>query len=338
MLRTLKLQQDLKPRQFELSNANGGHPNKIPFKCSLFEVDKVSDGSPEGATGKRIRISSAVCDSYLQTFVGMAFNIDYHNGMRGHDSRFKVGVIEKATRTMDGFAMVEGYIFGKDFADVVASIRYYNGLADEYDMSEYRFGASLEMEAAVMTASDDADVLDVTEFCGTGGAILFADDAAFKNTSFAAKNTKEVVEMTPEQLKEMQESMKSLTESMTSLSASVQTVTKEVGSVKTEFETLKAAKTEAETKAAEEAAKAELKASQDKTAALEAKVAELEAAAKREPERKTLNASQLLSKFGNTEEINDLATFSASVDKLNLPVAESLKLKMQARAQLKDGE
>ncbi|WP_235427171.1 hypothetical protein [Cohnella kolymensis] len=151
MLRTLKMSnQTIRVQHFKLSDA-GGHPNKVPFKCALFAVDVPSDGSPQGAGGKKIRISSAVCDANLQTFVGMALNIDYVNGMADHDPRFKVAVIEKAYRSMDGFAWVDGYIYGKDFPDVVATIRYYNGLAAEYNWSDYQFGASLEMEARYKT-------------------------------------------------------------------------------------------------------------------------------------------------------------------------------------------
>ncbi|WP_274362747.1 3-oxoacyl-ACP reductase [Paenibacillus thermotolerans] len=351
MLTRLKMSKSLKPRQFQLMDVTGGHPNKIPFKCALFEIDKPSDGSPEGAGGKKIRISSVVCDQYLQTFVGMAFNIDYHNEMRGHDTRFKVGVMEKVYRSMDGFAMVEGYIYGKDFPDVVATIRYYNGLADEYGWEEYRFGASLEMEASVKNAEDDTNILDVVEFCGTGGAILYAESAAFTNTSFAAKNSKkeEVVnKMTPEEIKAMQDALKAVTDGMTTLSASVQTVVTEVGAIKTEVESIKASKEADEKKNAEEAATAELKAAQDKAAALEKELADLKAAAKggeggkdEEPQRKTASPAQLLAKYGKVEEsaTTDYKSFCASVDQLNLSSAESLKLKIAAKAQFqKDGE
>ncbi|MNB84343.1 hypothetical protein D3C75_312010 [compost metagenome] len=347
MLKTLKLSnQRMRVQDFKLSD-EGGHPNKVPFKCALFAVDQPSDGSPHGAGGKKIRISSGVCDQNLQTFVGMALNIDYVNGMADHDPRFKVAVIEKAYRNMDGYAWIEGFIYGKDFPDVVATIRYYNGLAKEYGLSEYQFGASLEMEASVQNAPDDENVLDVMEFCGTGAAILFADAAAYKTTSFAARNTTKEqgdVNMTPEQVKAMEDSMKALQDSMAIISASVQSVATEVGSIKTEVTSMKAAKEEETQKTAEEQAAADLKAAQDKAAALEEELKKLKAAATppEEPERKTFSATSLLSKYGSnhagSEGEADYKTFCASVDALSLPSSESFKLKMQAKAQFAEKE
>lgn len=349
MLKTLKFSKaTMRVQDFQMSDA-GSHPNKAPFKCALFAVDVPSDGSPGGAGGKLIRISSSVCDKYLQTFVGMALNIDYVNGMADHDPRFKVAVIEKAFRAMDGYAWIEGYIYAKDFPDVVATIRYYNGLAAEYNWSEYQFGASLEMEASVQNAEDVENVLDVIEFCGTGAAILFAEAAAYKTTSFAAKNNKEEEnnKMTPEQIKAMEDSMKAVTESITALSASVQTVVTEVTSIKTEVTNMKASQEEAVAKTAEEVAAATLKAAEDKAAALEQELADLKASNNGtppkgdEPQRKTVSPAQLLAKHGGKSEGDgevDYKSFCASVDALNLSSSESFKLKMQAKAQFADKE
>ncbi|ANY71102.1 3-oxoacyl-ACP reductase [Paenibacillus sp. BIHB 4019] len=320
--------------------ASISHPNKIPFTCSLFSIGQPSDGSPHGADGKLIRVSSAVCDQFLSTFEGMGVNIDYQEGMSDHDTRFKVGIISKTFRSMDGFAMAEGYIFGKDFPDVVATIRYYNGLSLEHDWPEYKFGTSIEMEAKVTNAQDE-NVLDVLEFCGTGAAILFADKAAYKTTSFAARNNKlkEDVEMTPEQIQAMQDSLAAVTTGMATLTASVQTIATEVATIKTEVADVKAAGAAPAAQSPEETATAALQAAQDKLAAAERELTELKAAAIKpgEPERKTLAASQLLSKYGakaEDGEDTDIHTFCASVDKLNLSPAESTKLKLQARAEL----
>lgn len=351
MLKTLKFSKaTMRVQDFQLSDA-GTHPNKASFKCALFAVDVPSDGSPGGAGGKKIRISSSVCDQYLQTFVGMALNIDYVNGMSDHDPRFKVAVIEKAYRSLDGFAWIDGYIYAKDFPDVVATIRYYNGLAAEYNWSEYQFGASLEMEAAVQNADDMTDVLDVIEFCGTGAAILFAEAAAYKSTSFAAKNNKpkeEVVNnMTPEEIKAMQDSLKAVVDGIATLSASVQSVVTEVTTIKTDVTSMKAAKEEEEAKTAEEAATATLKAAEDKATALEQELADLKAGKTTvppkadEPQRKTASAAQLLAKHGGkvgeSGEL-DYKTFCASVDALNLSSSDSFKLKMQAKAQFAEKE
>ncbi|MGG0170968.1 3-oxoacyl-ACP reductase [Paenibacillus dokdonensis] len=282
-----------------------------------------------GAGGKKIRISSSVCDQYLQTFVGMAFNIDYVNGMTDHDPRFKVAVIEKAYRSMDGFAWVDGYVYGKDFPDVIATIRYYNGLVEKYGWTEYQFGASLEMTASVQNATDDENILDVMEFCGTGAAILFAESAAFKTTSFAAKNDKpneEVSDMDEKVLKELLEGFKS------DIAASITEVKTEVGAIKTELESVKATKEAEDKKNEEDQAAADLKAAKDEAEALKQELADLKAGKTTEPERKTATAAQLLAKFGKTMgegEGEDHASFCATVDKMGLDSVQSLTLKLK---------
>lgn len=330
MLATLKMNNArIRVQDFKLSDA-GSHPNKVPFKCVLFRVDEPSDGSPHGAGGKKIRISSSVCDKHLQTFVGMALNIDYVHGMADHDPRFKVAIIEKAYRSMDNAAWVEGYIYGKDFPDVVATIRYYNGLATEYGWTEYQFGASLEMEAVVQDAADADNVLDVLEFCGTGAAILFAEAAAYTTTSFAARNNKEdEQDMKPEQ-------EKAITDGLSAIAASLQTLTQKVGTMETDIANIKSA---APAATSPEGQATEVRASDEKLAALEQEIAALKAAAKpTEPQRKTLTAAQLLSKHGGVAEdgdgANDIASFCASVDKLDLDPQESIRLKLQARNKL----
>ncbi|MEC0233725.1 3-oxoacyl-ACP reductase [Paenibacillus kribbensis] len=335
MLKILKMSTDkLKVNSFQLSDV-GDHPNKIPFKCALFAVDQPSDGSPMGAGGKKIRISSSVCDQYLQTFVGMAFNIDYLNGMTDHDPRFKVAVIEKAYRSLDGMAWVDGYVYGKDFPDVIATIRYYNGLVEEYGWTEYQFGASLEMTASVQSAEDDANILDVIEFCGTGAAILFADSAAFKSTTFAAKNQKrneEELEMDSKELKELLDGFKS--DISASFEKTIGEVKTEVGAIKSELESVKAAKEQEEKEQAKEKEASDLQAAKEKVAALEQELTELKAANKppAEPERKTATAAQLLAKYGKTigdDEANDHVSFCAAVDRMGLDSVQSMTLKIK---------
>lgn len=330
MLKTLKMSTEkLKAKSFQLADASD-HPNKVPFKCALFAVDQPSDGSPMGAGGKKIRISSSVCDQYLQTFVGMAFNIDYVNGMTDHDPRFKVAVIEKAYRSMDGYAWVDGYVYGKDFPDVIATIRYYNGLVEKYGWTEYQFGASLEMTASVQNAEEE-NILDVIEFCGTGAAILFADSAAFKSTTFAAKNhrsNEEVSDLDEKKLKELLDGFKA--DISASFEKTIGEVKTEVGAIKTELESVKAAKEADDKKTEEEQAAAELKAAKDEAEALKQELAELKAksAPSAEPERKTATAAQLLAKFSDGEG-NDHVSFCAAVDQMGLDPVQSMTLKIK---------
>lgn len=333
MLLSLKMSKKIQPKEFKLSDTSG-HPNKAPFKCALFAVDVPSDGAPGGAEGKKIRISSAVCDKYLDTFIGMALNIDYTNGMSDHDPRFKVAVIEKVYRALDGFAWVEGYIYAKDFPDVVATIRYYNGLAAEYDWSEYQFGASLEMEAAVVGAEDDDSILDVLEFCGTGAAILFADKAAYKTTSFAAKTeSKGEPELKPEEIQALVEG--AVKSAATQFSASVDAA---VAGMKDTVDQMKADITSLKAGDAGSTPKSELELAQERAAKAESELADLKAS-KAEPQRKTVSASQSLAKYGATVDGEvDIRSFCAAVDQLNLGTTEAIKLKMQARHELAKGE
>lgn len=353
MLRTLKMNKTkIGVQEFKLAAETGDtHPNKVPFKCALFHCDKPSDASPHGAGGKLIRISSTVASECLHTFVGMALNIDYANGMADHDPRFKVAVIEKAELDMQGTAWIEGYIYVKDFPEVVATIRHYNGMAAEYGWSEYQFGASLEMEASVTVADDDENVLEVLEFCGTGAAILFAEAAAYQTSSFAAKRQakeEEDQEMKPEDVKAMQEAMAKLQEGMTAIAGSVEKVAGKVEAIESEFSEIKANGEKAATpepeapKAPEAAAETEeLKAAREQTEQLKRQVEELKAAAAKapspEPERKTATAAQLLAKHGGTfkdEEVSDHRSFCAAVDQMGLDSTQSIMLKMRHKEML----
>ncbi|MDU5946298.1 MAG: 3-oxoacyl-ACP reductase, partial [Paenibacillus macerans] len=234
-------------------------------------------------------------------------------------------------------AWVDGYVYGKDFPDVIATIRYYNGLVEKYGWTEYQFGASLEMTASVKGAEDDENILDVIEFCGTGAAILFADSAAFKSTTFAAKNHKpneEVSDLDAKELKEMLDGFKS--EISASFEKVIGEVKTEVGAIKTELESVKAAKEADEKKTAEEQAAADLKAAKDEAEALKQELADLKAGKTSippaEPERKTATAAQLLAKYGKTlgdDEGNDHASFCAAVDQMGLDPVQSLTLKLK---------
>jgi len=353
MLKTLKMNKSKIPvQEFKLAAETGTtHPNKVPFKCALFHCDKPSDASPHGAGGKLIQISSTVASRDLHTFIGMALNIDYANGMADHDPRFKVAVIEKAELDMQGTAWIEGYIYAKDFPEVVATIRHYNGMAAEYNWSEYQFGASLEMEAAVTVSESDENILEVLEFCGTGAAILFAEAAAYQTSSFAARRQakeEEDYEMTAEEVKAMQEMMTKLQEGMTNIAGSVEKVAGKVETIEGEVSAIKAANESAtppipetpKTPVTPAAETEELKAAREETERLKKEVNDLKAAAAEkpvEPERKTATAAQLLAKHGGTfkdEDVSDHRSFCAAVDQMGLDSTQSIMLKMRHKETL----
>ena len=148
------------------------HPNRVPFSGVLTQLDTPSDVPPNGAEGHRVVLPSAVAERALASLLGMAVN--YRADFDGHDARRKVGVITRA-EVAGGALEVGGYIFGKDFPDVVQEIR----------ARREAMGMSYEV-TDVEVADAEADVWTLSNVVFTGAAILEKESAAFKRTSLAA--------------------------------------------------------------------------------------------------------------------------------------------------------
>lgn len=144
------------------------HPNRVPFAGILTMLDTPSDRAPAGAAGHRVVMPARVAEAALPSLLGMA--VDYAPGLRGHDVRRKIGVITRAEihgRKLE----ISGYLFGKDFPDVVRELR----------AAGRTLGMSYEL-ADARVADVSASVWTLTDVTFTGAAILRRDKAAYSNT------------------------------------------------------------------------------------------------------------------------------------------------------------
>ncbi len=148
------------------------HPNRVPFSGVLTVLDTPSDRAPAGAAGHRVVLPLRVAEAALPSLLGMA--VDYAPGLRGHDVRRKIGVITGAEirgRKLE----ISGYLFGKDFPDVVREMR----------ARRERLGMSYEV-TSVRVANPSAEIWVLDHVVFTGAAILERDAAAYQTTSLAA--------------------------------------------------------------------------------------------------------------------------------------------------------
>jgi hypothetical protein len=149
-----------------------GHPNRVPFSGVLTAVDRPSDRAPHGAAGHLVLLPRAAAERALASLLGMA--VDYAPGLRGHDTRRKIGVITRAEISGDRIE-VAGHLFGKDFPDVI----------DEIRARRERLGMSYEV-AGARVRDRGAKVWVLDEVVFTGAAILERGAAAYQTTSLAA--------------------------------------------------------------------------------------------------------------------------------------------------------
>lgn len=274
--KTLKFESS----DIQVSLTNDGHINKLPFIATFMQIDSPSDGTPCGADYP-IVLSMDEAQTCVSTMDLMAVDCVWSDWwpedcMTGHDSRNKIGVVEKAY--IEGNEMkMKGFIYALDFPDIAYFIRN----------ATPALGFSMECIADVDTRDDGYEHMTNVTF--TGVAILFQNLAAYKDTyiDYLAAKRKEQKELTEQEKKEFMASMKELVETAVSEKLSeledkinvqanakpiqplVDEATKaELEKVKAEKEALEAAKKEAEEKAAEEKKK------------LEQQIADLEASRK----------------------------------------------------------
>lgn len=96
-----------------------GHPNRAGFRGVLTVVDVASQRAPSGSKGRRVVLTRAAAEAALPSLIGMA--LDYAPFYDRHDARRKVGIITSADvvgRNLE----VGGYLYAKDFPDVVSEI------------------------------------------------------------------------------------------------------------------------------------------------------------------------------------------------------------------------
>ena len=171
------------------------HPNRLPFRGVLTLVDAASDRAPAGARGHRVLLTRTAAEAALPSLLGMG--LDYTPSLDGHDARRKIGIITEAfvapasgrlsrgrparaaasetlaTTAAETAALhVCGYLFAKDFSDVVRELRA---------AGNRTLGMSYEI-ADARVADVSASVWTLTDVTFTGAAILRRDKAAYSNT------------------------------------------------------------------------------------------------------------------------------------------------------------
>jgi hypothetical protein len=147
------------------------HPNRVPFEGVLTVVDEASTRPPSGARGHRVILTRDAARAALPSLLGMA--VDYAPKWDGHDARAKCGIITEAD-VLGSQLQVRGYLFGRDFPEVVQQLR---------QSEAGHMGMSYEL-ANAHVADMRADVWTLTRATFTGAAILLRDKAAYRNTSF----------------------------------------------------------------------------------------------------------------------------------------------------------
>lgn len=151
-----------------------GHPNRRGFKGVLTVVEQASERSPSGARGHKVLLTEEGTRRALPSLLGMA--LDYSPELDRHDARRKVGIITAADlKAAVGRAQrvdVEGYLFARDFPEVVEDMRRRRG----------QLGMSYEI-ADVRVVDTSAPVWVATDFKFTGAAVLLKEKAAYAATS-----------------------------------------------------------------------------------------------------------------------------------------------------------
>jgi hypothetical protein len=151
------------------------HPNRLPFRGVLTLVGVPSQHSPSGARGHRVKLSYPATEQALPSLLGMA--LDYSPSMDGHDARRKIGIITEAeiqpkgTNATTGQLSVAGFLYARDFPEVVEQIRTGRGV----------LGMSYEI-ANAWVPDAEARVWTITKFTFTGAAVLRRDKAAYPET------------------------------------------------------------------------------------------------------------------------------------------------------------
>lgn len=181
--------------------AVAGHPNRLPFRGVLTLLDVPSEKPPAGARGHRVLLTRAAAERALPSLLGMA--LDFTPNLDGHDARRKVGVITSAEivaadgkwqmangKNRSGVSSggnpseslrtgarrdihqleIGGYIFARDFPDVVERMHAGSELGMSYEIANARV---VDANAAVWT---------LTEATFTGAAMLLRSKAAYPAT------------------------------------------------------------------------------------------------------------------------------------------------------------
>src|SRR5579864_4279386 len=130
---------DLESMAIEMPRVEA-HPNREEFRGVLTVVDVASDRPPAGARGHRVVLTREAAEAALASLLGMG--LDYAPSLDRHDAQRKVGIITRAEITGRRLEL-GGYLFAKDFPDLVRTIQESRraksgGLGMSYEIADAR--------------------------------------------------------------------------------------------------------------------------------------------------------------------------------------------------------
>lgn len=153
------------------------HPNRMPFSGILTKVGLPSDEPPNGSNGKRVLLTRECCEAALDSLLGMG--VDLSSDMKGHDAKFKIGVITSAS--IDGDDLnIQGFLYAADFPREALKVH----------LNQADLGFSFEAQNLSVESLED-DPLIVKNCVFTGAAILMKNSAAYQTTAIAAAKAQE---------------------------------------------------------------------------------------------------------------------------------------------------
>jgi hypothetical protein len=170
--------EQMKLNVVSFSVAQSENPDFMKFDAVVGYVDTPTDATPGGGIdGYQLVIRSEGMD--VRSLVGSGVNVAWYDGwfedssqnLKGHDARFKVGVIDSA-QVVGNQIMVSGHLWKYDFPDV----------CDTIECAKESLGCSVEAYFDGFQKDDDTKILTGFGARFTGVAILYKNKAAFKST------------------------------------------------------------------------------------------------------------------------------------------------------------
>lgn len=170
--------EQMKLNVVSFSVAQSENPDFMKFDAVVGYVDTPTDATPGGGIdGYQLVISSEGMD--VQSLIGSGVNVAWYDGwfgspsnsLKGHDARFKVGVIDDAY-VVGNEIHASGHLWKYDFPDV----------CDTIECAKESLGCSVEAYFDGFRQDDEAKILTGFGARFTGVAILYKSKAAFKST------------------------------------------------------------------------------------------------------------------------------------------------------------
>ena len=170
--------EQMKLNVVSFSVAQSENPDFMKFDAVVGYVDTPTDATPGGGIdGYKLVIRSEGMD--VRSLIGSGVNVAWYDGwfedssqnLKGHNARFKVGVIDDAY-VAGNEIHASGHLWRFDFPDV----------CDTIECAKESLGCSVEVYFDGFRKDDDTKILTGLGARFTGVAILYKNKAAFKST------------------------------------------------------------------------------------------------------------------------------------------------------------